>query len=828
MTDITAADRNRAEQLTERLHCTPPNTDHEAVRAYVHDLAEAGLAVMFVRPDSKAPADPRTSRERTAADKAARAAAKAAGKPRWHEVKAPAGLTLATTDADTLDTNLTNYLATRPDGIGVNLAVEVGGSGLVVVDADTPEQVAAFLADSGGSLDVPTVSTPGQRDPATDEFVHHDGGHWYFTVPEGVDLPCGTGAATLGSGAGYSVLWDRRYVLIPSSTRPEGEYKATGDVLPLPGWLRDKISAEAGKRVERAAQRQHRTTEGGDKVKRWGAGITWAEILAATDWINTGKPDSCGCDIWTAPGPHASPKSATAHELGCAVPGSDDPCLHIWTDHDIEPFGAVVDEHGPHLTRLRAVAAIHHDDNLGAAMTALDLHDDDDLSFPGPVADSGAGHSGGASLNLPDEFWDQHPVLGHIRQFAHHGVNSADAVLGAALTRLSAYLDPSVRVNTGVKRPLPLNMFAGLVGSAGTGKSSAHQAAADLLSFVFPDPMTTELLAGHQRPPELPVGSGPGVAEAFMGTVIDMDDPTGKTKVRRQVLHKVLFYCDEGAALVAGILDNKRGQDIGPTLRAAWTGAVLGQQNASADRTRQVRDYSLGLCAGFQLEAVAAFSTPEQLEYGTPQRFVYFSATDPSVPDDAGDDPGALEVRMPVGLLHYDAELRDQARREALSRARGGGSATADPMQAHRPALEARCAALLMILCDPGRTEIRAADVELAGYVLDTSARLHDAAMEWRRERETSERERQSAARITEQVATAAAVDNRAVELDKLGEAILRHIGAAGGRASWGGRDGIRAKIRSDKRQLADTAIDRLVNDDKVARDEDADTLTRL
>jgi AAA domain/Bifunctional DNA primase/polymerase, N-terminal len=388
MTDITAAACNRAEQLTELLHRAPTNTDHEGVRAHVHDLAEAGLAVMFIRPDSKAPAETRTSRERSAADKVAQAEAKAAGNRNWHRVKSPAGLTLATADAGTLDTYLTNYLATRSDDVGVNLAVETGESRLVVVDADTPEEVAAFLADSGPD-EVATVSTPGQRS-ATGELVHHGGGHWYYVVPEGVELPSGSGTAKLDTGSGYSVMWNRRYVLIPPSTRTEGAYKATGDVRPLPGWLFDKITAEAGKRAERATQRQRDVASGDDKVEQWGAGVTWAEILSGTDWINTGKPASCGCDIWTAPGDHASDKSATAHEPGCGRMDSPDPGLNIWTDHDVEPFDAVVAEHGTYLTRLRAYAAIHDDNDLGVAMTALDLHDDDDLSFdPGSVGDSG-------------------------------------------------------------------------------------------------------------------------------------------------------------------------------------------------------------------------------------------------------------------------------------------------------------------------------------------------------------------------------------------------------------------------------------------------------
>jgi Bifunctional DNA primase/polymerase, N-terminal len=820
-----------ADSLAALLFTTPEADDHDALRGYLHALTEAGCAPLLVYPHSKMPADMRASRVRSADDSAARDAARQAGNRNWAKVKSAAGVHLATGDTAVLDGYLDEYVRVfadqYPDGVPVNVALSVGRSRLVVVDCDTADQVAAFLSDAGAPADTePTVRSPGQAN-AEGEMVHKDGGHFYFTVPEGVELPENLGALTEADG-GYAVLWGAgRYVLIPPSVRAEGPYAAAGAVHELPDWLAERITGAGQIRAQRTAQRLQHANASGDAIAAWGASITWAEILAGTEWISTGRADSCGCDIWTAPGLHASTKSATAHEPGCAVADSDDPCMHVWTDHDIEPFEAVVAQHGPHLTRLRAVAAIHFDNDQGTAMTALELHPTtSEFGFGDFGTAVVPDHENGPGLNLPSEFWEAHPVLGHIRAFAHHSVNSPDAVFGSLLARLSANLDPSVRVSTGVKRPLPLNMFAGLVGSAGTGKSSAHAASDDLLDFVYPDPMAAGLLAATDEcPPELPVGSGPGVAEAYMGTVVDVLDP--KAKRREQVRHKVLFYSDEGAALVGGILDNKRGQDIGPTLRVGWTGAVLGQQNASADRTRQVRDYTLGLCVGFQLEAVAALSTPEQLEYGTPQRFVYFSATDPTIPDEAGNHPGAVKVAMPVGLLHYDAELRARARREALARARGEGDSGADPMQAHRPALTARLAALLVILCDPGRTEIHAADVALAETILDTSARLHSSAMDWRRERESSERERQTESRISEQVAIAVAVADKDTTVDAAGVAVLRYLDGAGGSMPWGGRDGIRQKFQSSKRQLADQALARIIRAEKVTHDADTDLVTK-
>lgn len=377
---------SRAALVTAALHEAPDNRDHEAVRAYLRRLAELDLSVLFVFPDSKKPADLRAPRDRIAADKVARDAAREAGRRDWQKVKSPSGFELASTDVATLENYLDRYISTFPtpdEPVAVNLAVEVGGSRLVIVDADTPEQVAAFEAacTAGGmAATSATVSTPGARNEVTGEPVHYDGGHWYFTVPEGVEPPKAAGSMNTGTDGctGYMVRWDRGYVLIPPSTRPEGAYKAVGVVTELPTWLQEQIIEHGRLRAERAARSRGAAAQD-DRVTAWGATIRWDEILADTDWINTGKSDSCSCDIWTAPGPHSSPKSATAHEPGCTFYDSPDPPLHIWTDHDIEPFADCLRGADRRtVTRLDAVAAIHYENNLGAAMSALDLHPDDE------------------------------------------------------------------------------------------------------------------------------------------------------------------------------------------------------------------------------------------------------------------------------------------------------------------------------------------------------------------------------------------------------------------------------------------------------------------
>ncbi len=429
------------------------------------------------------------------------------------------------------------------------------------------------------------------------------------------------------------------------------------------------------------------------------------------------------------------------------------------------------------------------------------------------AADEIGGQVDDAPENLPESFWEAHPRLKQIRDSAHRRVDSADAVLGAGLALLAAHVGPKITVYTGIKDPMTLNMFVGLVGSSGTGKSSAFSAASRIFEFdVNPHE--------YDPPMVLPVGSGPGVAEAFMDKVIDPQDPNGKQKLRMQVRHKLVLHSDEGAGLVSKIIDTHAGNNLGPTLRSAWTGAVIGEANASDERKREVRDYSIGLCVGFQLEALADLSTPEQMEYGTPQRFLYVSAPDPSIPDIPPPDPGRLIVKLPKKPLEYCAELQAKTRREALARARGEAD-DLDPMDAHRPAMKARLAALLVVLCDPDRELIEQADVDLAETLLDASTRLHAKAMAWRREREADQRERRTEARISEQVATAARVHSMDDELNRLGNRILTYLAKDGGSTTWKGRDRLKQKFNSEERATAYAALRKLESRGEVIIDGD-------
>ncbi|QJD53073.1 DNA primase/polymerase/helicase [Mycobacterium phage Compostia] len=365
------------------------NTDHDAVRAFVREACKQGLALLLIHPQSKQPADMRTVRQKNAADKAAQQAARDAGRRNWDKVKSPSGLALASSDAKVVLKYLDRYIEVHGPDVPVNLAIEVGASRLVVVDCDTPEQYAKFLEVSKAPAGTPaTVMTPGQvgkgdsDDP--DTWTHRDGGHFYFTLPEGVELPDAIGALTWGGEDGFAVLWNRRYVLIPPSTRPEGAYELTGRDYEIPGWLLETIVDAGNRRAERMAEQRTRSGDDDEDdlasaIDEWAETVPWSAILEPLGWTPHPRADSCGCPVWTGPGDHASPKSATAHDSGCALGRytETNAPLHFWTDNPDPPFDKWCEKHGVKtISKLQAVALISYGDNVGKAVDDLGLSTD--------------------------------------------------------------------------------------------------------------------------------------------------------------------------------------------------------------------------------------------------------------------------------------------------------------------------------------------------------------------------------------------------------------------------------------------------------------------
>lgn len=377
--------------------------------------------------------------------------------------------------------------------------------------------------------------------------------------------------------------------------------------------------------------------------------------------------------------------------------------------------------------------------------------------FSTPLSTTDASRSGLVLPNLPIQFWEARPALAHIRTAAHSRLRAADVVFYGVLTRLSAFVSPNIVVETEIATPASLNFMVATVGPSGAGKTTGTGVSALLL----PKPSDLECA-------EYPIGSGEGLCEAYMGSVqvetgeFDRNGNPKMTSKRQQVVHNALFLVDEGESLTKQ--KERSAATLGPTLRSAWSGATLGQKNASDSTTRVVNNYSLGLLIGFQLDTVQ--STLNEIGNGMAQRFVYSSLADPSLPDFDVADPGALSLDTGVLLAARRTLMRPEPgivaglKAEHRCRTRTGGMGVRE-QDSHNSLTKIKIAGLLALL-DDRQEKITEEDWELAGIVWDTSSAVRDALLTYGKTKTDEKREAATRASASKKVA-----ENRAVTADQ-------------------------------------------------------------
>ena len=418
------------------------------------------------------------------------------------------------------------------------------------------------------------------------------------------------------------------------------------------------------------------------------------------------------------------------------------------------------------------------------------------LTISRAVATVPVGYRAVASApTLPDAFWNARQSLRLIRQAAHSRARSADAVLGAVLTRVSAGVPHQLRIPPIVGTAAPLNLFVTLMGPPGAGKSSAYGLAVELLPLVHPVDEPGKIAVADQ----LPIGSGEGLVEALFEFVWEKDETTGKTRqVKHQTYYNASFYADEGSALTA--LGNRAGSTTLSTLRTIFSGGVLGQANASMERKRIVPAgrYAMGVVVALQDELAGALLEGEAA--GTPQRFVWLSAIDPSIPDVLPEFPSD---GLPLNLDHtyrarggtphdmaFAGAIRDEVRGAALARSRG--EVVVESLQAHADLIQLKLAALLAIL--DGRLEVNDEDWRLASMIKATSDGVLEHVQEQVRQAE-ARKEAQTSQRLAgRQVAAVSAVDqHRTVEC---AERIHKKVKVQPGVTAAKVREGLSPRLR--------------------------------
>lgn len=324
---------------------------------------------------------------------------------------------------------------------------------------------------------------------------------------------------------------------------------------------------------------------------------------------------------------------------------------------------------------------------------------------PPPLADLGDVPEVTVLEDLDDDaearFWAARPMLAHLHTFARARRVSPWAVLGVTLARMMTRTPHQVCLPPIVGGKASLNLFVGLVGPSGAGKGGAEAAAADAVELGHIEVHTT--------------GSGEGIAHGFVkrvkGEVEWHDDE-----------HAVLFSVSEIDTLAAQ--GDRRGSTLFPELRRAWSGERLGFGYADPTKRLPVPAHEYRLCLVAGIQPARAGALLDDADGGTPQRFLWLSATDPDAPDEAPAEPKPITWRPPAtsGVVNVGGarvDVCDLARTtitdNRLAQLRGGGEA----LDGHALLARLKVAAALGIA--DGRYSVTEQDWDLAGVILRKS-----------------------------------------------------------------------------------------------------------
>jgi hypothetical protein len=224
------------------------------------------------------------------------------------------------------------------------------------------------------------------------------------------------------------------------------------------------------------------------------------------------------------------------------------------------------------------------------------------------------------------------------------------------------------------------------------------------------------------------------LAESLFEMVPNPDPEKGQPKsIKRQTKHAAIIVVDEGQAATA--IAGQQNSTLFATLRSAWFGMTLGNANAKIETRRIVPagSYVFGLVMGLQPELAGPLL--EDVAAGTPQRFLWTSATDPTLPRHPPAWPGPLPWERPmppaygpmgeaVAEVTFHEAIVDEVQEQRHAVATG--RTVLSPDDGHRNLLRLKVAALLAILA--GRLDVNLDDWRLASVMVDTSDAVREDA----------------------------------------------------------------------------------------------------
>ena len=322
---------------------------------------------------------------------------------------------------------------------------------------------------------------------------------------------------------------------------------------------------------------------------------------------------------------------------------------------------------------------------------------------PGLAAETPSASTNGhlRAVPPPQDLWTARPAFAHIQHFAYSRMCSPWAVLGMSLLHALHWIPPWIKLPAIIGSVGSLNSFVALVGPSGSGKGAAEACAADAF-----DMNRTAL-----QPVSL--GSGEGIVHQYArweGTV-----QKGECV---QHTNQVLFTVPEVDQLAS--LKMRNGSTLLSQLRNAWMGEQLGFAYSNTEKRVMVgrHKYRFGLTVGVQPLRAAVLL--DDVDAGTPQRFLWLPSADPGITADVPESPPPMILRVtqdswPNQILKVPVEAERAIRENRAAQNRGENVA----LDGHALFARLKAAQAIAILDD--RREMNLEDWELAGLIMAKS-----------------------------------------------------------------------------------------------------------
>jgi hypothetical protein len=393
----------------------------------------------------------------------------------------------------------------------------------------------------------------------------------------------------------------------------------------------------------------------------------------------------------------------------------------------------------------------------------------------------------------PDhDFWTRRPILTHLRDFAYSRMCSPQAILGVTILRVLHTVPPCIVLPPVIGGHGSLNLFVALVGSSGTGKGAAESAAVNALSGLGEIYTAT-------------TGSGEGIAHQYAH------------REKSEIIYDrdaVLFTVPEVDTITA--ISGRQGSTLLSQLRSAFSGEKLGYSYADATRRIPINRhaYRLSMIIGVQPEKAGPLL--HDSDGGTPQRIIWFMATDVLITNKPGPQPEPMHITLPDwGKLPWDVsglrvidvpeQVIDEIRDAHAARARGEGTA----LDGHAMFAREKVAIAFAVL--DGRNYMNVEDWELAGAVMRFSDLTRLRIEGTLQGIEAKKRAAQTDLLVDRQVQTVDRVWSLKVE--RVADLIAKRLVEMDGEAAPAA---LRKRVTSSDRDVFEYALQRLVDQGHV------------